>query len=112
MEGARGPLLSFLGGSLFKNPEARDAKHGEKMIEIRVRLWTDDLAGTKGQVVPKHAWSAGVVLMERNESHGIKPVEPIPFNSFAELPAKIERLLIAQQVKLHPSSRERKYITP
>jgi hypothetical protein len=47
--------------------ELKDAKHGERMVEIRVRFWTNGIAPGKGQIRPKHAWSGGVVLMERNE---------------------------------------------
>lgn len=89
--------------------EQREAKHGEKMIEIKVRLWTDSIAD-EGKILPGHARSGGVVRIERNVAHGITPGKPIPFNSFAELPEKIEKLLIAQGVKLHRTSRERKYI--
>lgn len=90
--------------------EEREAKHGEKMIEVRVRLWTDSIAEGKGRIVPGHAWAGGVVLLERNQAHGIKPGDPIPFNSFAELPAKIEKLLINHGLKVHLSTRERKYL--
>ena len=38
--------------------EARAAKHGQKMLEARVRFWTDDIAGKKGEIIPKHAWAA------------------------------------------------------
>jgi hypothetical protein len=37
---------------------AKAAKRGERMIEIRLRFWTDELAGAKGQVLPGHAWAA------------------------------------------------------
>jgi hypothetical protein len=52
---------------------AQEAKHGEKMIEVKLRFWTNDIAEKKGDVIPKHAWSSGVVRVERNDSHGIKP---------------------------------------
>ncbi len=37
--------------------EAREA-HGSRMIEIKVRLWTDDIAKGKGMMLPKHVWDA------------------------------------------------------
>lgn len=80
------------------------------MIEVRVRFWTDKIAEEKNKVIPGHAWTGGVVMLERNASHGIAPLEPLPFNSLADLPGKIEKLLIAQGVTLHLSSRERKYL--
>jgi hypothetical protein len=58
----------------------REAKHGEKMIEIRVRFWTDQIA-PKGSVIPKHAWTSGIVRMAKNKAHGITPKHPKPFNS-------------------------------
>ena len=61
------------------------AAHGNKMIEIRVRLWTDNIAQSgKGTVLPKHAWDAGVVLLQTNSAHGISGQNPVPFNGFAE----------------------------
>ncbi len=83
--------------------EAREAAQGNKMIEIRVRLWTNDLAGGEGKIRPKHAWSSGVVRMSSNPAHGIKPQNPRPFNSTSELSGVIERVLIEHGVKLHPS---------
>ena len=82
------------------------AKHGEKMVEVRVRFWTNDIADDKGKVVPKHAWSGGVVRTERNEAHGIVPKPPIVFNSLGHLPDAIERCLIANGIKLHPGGRD------
>lgn len=90
--------------------EGREAAHGSRMIEIKVRLWTDQIADGKGNVVPKHAWDAGVVRIAKNDAHGIKPGAPIPFNGMADLPAKIEKLLLAQGIKLHLSGKQRKYM--
>lgn len=47
----------------------REARHGEKMIEVKIRFWTDGLASESGKILPKHAWAAGVVRMESNRSH-------------------------------------------
>lgn len=90
--------------------EARIAEHGKKMIEVRVRFWTNDLGGEKGKILPKHAWGSGVVLLETNSAHGITSPNPVPFNSIAEIPAKIEKVLIDHGVTIHPSSRMRRYI--
>jgi hypothetical protein len=89
--------------------EAVDAAWGERMIEVRVRFFTNGIAEGKGQVRPKHAWAQGMVRMERNESHGIGTSDPLPFNSLMEIPAAIERLLIAHNIRLHASDRERRY---
>lgn len=91
--------------------EAREAAHGEKMIEVKLRFWTNDLGGEQGKILPKNAWGSGVVRMERNRAHGIVPGHPIPFNSMADIAAKVEKVLIDHGVKIHPSSRMRRYIT-
>jgi hypothetical protein len=90
--------------------EAREAAHGKKMIEVKVRFWTNDLADGKGKILPKHAWGAGVVRIASNDSHGIVPGTPVPFNSLAEVPAKIEKLLIDQGITIHKSDRMKKYM--
>jgi hypothetical protein len=90
--------------------ESREAKHGEKMIELKIRFWTDDLTERRGTIRPKHAWAAGVVRMAPNRAHGIKPKNPRPFNSFADLQVIVERVLIDHGVKLHLSPPMRKYL--
>jgi hypothetical protein len=92
--------------------EAVEAAWGERMIEVRVRFWTNDLAEGKGQVRPRHAWEAGMVRMERNEAHGIAGGDPLPFQSLMDLPAVIEKLLIRDKIRLHPSTRTKKYHEP
>ena len=57
----------------LQSAEALEAKHGEKMIEVKLRFWTNGLADEDGKVTPKHAWSAGVVRLERNGTHNIVP---------------------------------------
>lgn len=89
----------------------QEAKHGEKMIEVKLRFWTNDIADTKGEVVPKHAWSSGVVRVERNDSHGIKPGAPLPFHSLLDIGAVVEKVLIEQNIVLHPSRKMKKYFT-
>lgn len=80
---------------------AKKPKYGEKMIEVKIRFWTDEIASTEGYIVPKHAWTAGVVRIERNDSHGIIPGNPRPFNSLMEIPAVIEKVLVQHDIKLH-----------
>jgi hypothetical protein len=64
-----------------KGARTRKAAKGERMVEIKIRFWTNDLANGKGSVLPKHAWPGGAVRMERNETHGIKPKRPRVFNA-------------------------------
>ncbi len=46
--------------------ESREAAHGKKMVEVKVRFWTNDLADGKGKIRPKHAWGAGVAIAGRS----------------------------------------------
>lgn len=86
------------------------APHGEKMIEVKVRFWTNDIGAKKGEVVPKHGWARGVVRMERNDTHGTTGDPNEKFNSLMELPHAIERLLIKQGIVLYSSPNMRKYL--
>ena len=72
--------------------EAKKAPHGEKMIEVKFRFFTNAIAVEDGKIVPKHA-AAGVVRIERNEAHGITPGSPKPFHSLFNI-SLIERVLI------------------
>lgn len=98
------------GGEMGTESEAKEAQWGKRMIEIKVRLWTDSIASGKGVIRPKHAWGAGVVRIDRNTEHGIVPGKALPFNSMAEIPSRIERCLMEHGIKIHLSSRERRYI--
>ena len=89
----------------------REARHGEKMIEVKIRFWTDGLASEAGKIVPKHAWAAGVVRMDSNRSHGISPENPVPFNSLLDVGAKIEQVLLDHGIVLHRSTRMKKYLS-
>jgi hypothetical protein len=89
----------------------RMPKQGEKTIELNVRFWTDEIAGEKGAILPKHAWASGVVHATRNTSHGISPTDPIPFNSLMELPVAIEKTLLAHGIILHADGKMKKYFT-
>jgi hypothetical protein len=91
-----------------------EAPHGEKTIEISIRLHTDKIADEPNHIVPKHAWDSGFVTIVANKSHGIKKLEDknttLPFNSLLELGNKIEDLLIMHGITLHASrARSGKY---
>lgn len=79
-----------------------------KTIQISIKLWTDEIAETKGQVDPKHAWDFGVVTLPVNTRHDIKSSDPVTFNSWAELPAAIEKLLVREGVRLHKGRKSQK----
>jgi hypothetical protein len=95
---------------MTSDAETREARHGKRMIEVRVRFWTNDLADGKGRIRPKHAWGSGVVRIEPNDAHNISGESPVPFNSMSEIPAKIEKVLIDNGVSIHKSNRMRKYM--
>jgi hypothetical protein len=89
--------------------EAKEAKHGEKMIEIKVRFWTDGIVNAE-RIQPKHAWGSGVVRITKNKSHAIVPGRPRPFNSVLELGSVIERVLMEHGIFLHHSRKMAKYM--
>jgi hypothetical protein len=91
------------------NVEAQEAKHGEKMIEIKVRFWTDGIEDAE-KIRPKHAWSSGVVRVASNKSHAIVPGRPRLFNSLLELNSVIERVIIEHGIVLLPSDRTQRYM--
>lgn len=95
---------------MANSAEDREARHGEKMIELKVRFWTDEIAEGKGRIRPKHAWTRGIITIERNDPHGIVPKRGCPFNSLMELPATVEKVLIDHGIKLHLYSKMDRYI--
>ncbi|MDP9179192.1 MAG: hypothetical protein M3O61_16065 [Gemmatimonadota bacterium] len=90
----------------------RAAPIGERMIEVKVLFWTDKHAAKPGHVIPKVAWTGGVIRFQRNDSHEIRPGKPIPFNSLMEIGAAIEKAMIAHGITLKPSRRMRRYMEP
>ncbi len=93
-------------------PTARAGKHGEKMIEVRVRFWTDKIADDKDTVIPKHAWDSGVVVMDGNKTHGVTPASPQPFNSILDLTSVLAKVLSEHGITLHANRKLRKLIKP
>jgi hypothetical protein len=87
---------------------AKEASQGEKMIEIKLRFWTDGLA-EKGKVLPKHAWSAGVAGIERNKTHGFESSTLKHFHSLLDIGQVIEAMLMEQGITLHTSKKMKKY---
>jgi hypothetical protein len=87
-----------------------EAKHGEKMIEIKLRFWTNEIASEAGKVLPKNAWAGGVVRIEGNKAHGILPGSPKPFHSLLDVGSVIEKTLIEHGIVLHVNKRMGKYV--
>jgi hypothetical protein len=90
---------------------SKEAKQGEKMIEVKLRFWTNDISEEQGKVIPKNAWASGVVRIERNNSHGIEPSTPLPFHSLLDVGSVIEKVLIEHGIVLHPSRKMKKYFS-
>jgi len=93
-------------GNTGKKPES-----DERMIEVKISFWTDDIAADAGNIVPKHARSSGLVSMEPNGSHGIVPESPRPFHSLMDISSALEKVLLENGVVLHPSKKMRKYFS-
>src|SRR5260221_715761 len=81
---------------------SQEAAQAERMIEVKLKFWTANL-GVLGRVVTKHAWTSGVVRIERSETHGIVPGPPRTFQSLLDLGGVIEKVLIEHGVTLHVS---------
>ncbi len=90
---------------------SKEAKQGEKMIEVKIRLWTNNISQESGKVIPKHAWASGVVRIERNDTHGVKPSAPVPFHSLLDVGKAIESVLIKHGIVLQRSRQMRKYMS-
>ena len=81
------------------------ARHGEKMIEVRVRFWTNDIAKIKGHIMPKNCWAGGMVYTPKNDSHGIRSSGKKPFHSLDEVQDAIEQAMTDAGIKLHEPKR-------
>ena len=95
-----------------ETPAAKVAKHGEKMVEVRIRFWTDGMSSRKDSVIPKHAWDSGVIIMEGNKTHGITPGSPQPFNSILDLTSVLAKVLVEHGVTIRTNRKLRKLIQP
>jgi len=84
---------------------------GEKMIEIRLRFWTNSIAPSKGHILPKHMWSSGTARLIKNDSHGISVEKSELFNTQLEMGVAIETLLIKNKIKVHPGVTMDKYLS-
>lgn len=90
--------------------ETREAKYGEKMIELKIRFWTDGISGP-GQVRPKQGLTSGIVRAKTNKTHGIANGKPRPFNSLLDLGAAIEQVLKDHGIVLHVGRGMKNYVS-
>ena len=95
----------------MRTAEARKAPKGDRMVQVTIRFWTDKITEGEGNIIPGHAWGAGVLTLEANRSHGIESGLYEHFHSMLDLPRALEKLLTKGGISLHTSNRERKYRT-
>ena len=95
---------------MTNEPENVIAGHGEKMIEVRVCFWTNDIAESEGHIRPRHCWSSGMVTVPHNSSHGISSGDPRPFNSLMELTHAIEQAMIDADIRMHTGRKQGFYV--
>ncbi len=82
------------------------ARRGEKMIEVKVRFWTNNIAGTQGHILPKHCWPEGMVYASKNDSHGIKSSRKMPFHSLDQVQNAIEQAMTDVGIKVRESKKQ------
>jgi hypothetical protein len=95
-----------------KVTRTRRAKYGEKMIQITLYFWTNDIAKQRNKIRPKHGRTAGMVRVEASKTHGIRAGKAIPFNSLGALPGVIEKAIIQHGIILHRSRAMKRYLSP
>ena len=103
-----------------QNPEERtsemsnviEAPHGQKMITLSIRLWTNNIA-PKGKQLAKHAWAAGQVTVDRNDAHGIEGTRKGVgmFHTLLGLNSAIEEALKDQGIVLHANEKMTAYFS-
>ena len=92
-----------------KENEGKKVRHEERMIEVKISFWTNDIASVEDNIVPKHAQSSGLISVEPSEAHEIVPASPIAFHSLMDITSALEKALIENGIVLHPGKRMRKY---
>lgn len=74
---------------------------GERMIELRIRFWTNDIDGNpKGTITQRVCWDGGVVYAVRNRSHGIRRKGESRFRGLCQLLCSVEKVLEKQDIRL------------
>lgn len=86
------------------------AKHGEKMIEVRLRFWTNDISPIKDEILPKQGWTAGKAYMVKNDAHGIAGKANTQFNSLLQIGEAVGKVLVAEGVTLRPNGMDAKLV--
>jgi len=85
---------------------------GEATIKFTAAFFTNGISSKAGRVVRRVCWDKGSVYPQGNERHQIKSTgNPKVFNSLAEIPAALQKSLIAHRIKIRPGSTSRKYLS-
>jgi hypothetical protein len=82
------------------------ADEGEKMVEVRLRFWTNHIA-SNGAIVPKHIWPHGMARIISNPSHDLKAGASVPFRGLASIVDAVEKLFAAHGITLQVPKAER-----
>jgi hypothetical protein len=83
------------------------APHGDKMIEVRAKFWTNGIAADKGKIAPGECWASGVVYLTPNSSHGIKSgANGVHFHTLAGAGVAIEEILRQAGIVVHSVKEE------
>lgn len=53
--------------------ETRTAEHGEKMITLQLRFFTNDIAARPGEIIPKTCHNQGAVIARRMKATASNP---------------------------------------
>lgn len=77
-----------------------EAPHGQKMIEVTLRFWTNDIAPTEGKIIPKHMHDSGMMKISVNDVHGITDANPTPFK-LRDLQSRLQELFEAHDIIVH-----------
>ncbi len=84
------------------------AKRENKMIEVRVKFWTnareDD--ATEWKTMKATGYGAGLVTLPRNDLHDIGPASPVHFHTMGQILPAIEEILARAGVRIVNSREE------
>lgn len=79
----------------------RIPNNGETTIKVTLYFRANSIAKKKGAIIPKRGWAMGLINVEANESHGIRAGKGERFNTMAEIPARLEKLLADNKIELN-----------
>jgi hypothetical protein len=75
----------------------------QKTIEVRLRFWTDGLAGREGNILPAVCWDSGKAFVIANSAHGIGAGAQVDFKDLAGIPRAVAKSLDSAGVTVRKS---------